>query len=52
MDKFEFICLVDDIYDECDTKEEFDGRLKQMREVIEQQYLLKLGFKATMGQLK
>lgn len=52
MDKYEFMCLVDDIYDECETKEQLDSRLKQMKEVIEQQHALKVGFKTAMGQLK
>ena len=30
MDKYEFMCVVDDIFDECKTKEEMDSRLKQM----------------------
>ena len=37
---------------ECETKEEMDRRLKQMREIIQQQYVLKVGFKAMMGELK
>lgn len=52
MDKFDFMSMVDDIFDECETKEEMDNRLKQMREIIQQQYVLKVGFKATMGELK
>lgn len=52
MDKYDFMCIVDDIFDECTTKEEMDSRLKQMRDIIQQQYVLKLGFKNTMGELK
>lgn len=51
MDKFDFMKVVDDIFDECETKEQMDSRLKQMREIIQQQYVLKLGFKSTMGEL-
>ena len=51
MDKYEFMCMVDDIFDECKTKEEMDNRLNQMRELIQQQYVLKIGFKTTMGEL-
>lgn len=52
MDKFDFISIVDEILDECTTKEEMDSRLKQMRDIIRQQYILKLGFKSAMGELK
>ena len=52
MDKFEFIAIVDDIFDECETKEEMDSRLKQMREIIQQIYFQKVSFKSTMGELK
>lgn len=52
MDKFDFMSMVDDIFDECETKEEMDSRLKQMRDIIQQQYVLKVGFKAAMGELK
>lgn len=52
MDKFDFMSMVDDIFDECETKEEMNSRLKQMREIIQQQYVLKCGFKAAMGELK
>ena len=52
MDKFNFMSMVDDIFDECETKEEMDSRLKQMREIIQQQYVLKVGFKSAMGELK
>ena len=52
MDKFDFMSMVDDIFDDCETKEEMDSRLKQMREIIQQQYALKCGFKAAMGELK
>lgn len=52
MDKFDFMSMVDDIFDECKTKEEMDSRLKKMREIIQQQYVLKLGFKSTMGELQ
>ena len=52
MDKFDFMSMVDDIFDECETKEEIDSRLKQMREIIQQQYVLKVGFKAAIGELK
>ena len=52
MDKYEFMCMVDDIFDECNTKAEMDMRVKQMREIIRQQYMLKIGYKSTMGELK
>ena len=52
MDKFDFMSMVDDIFDECEAKEEMDSRLKQMREIIQQQYVLKVGFKSAMGELK
>ena len=52
MDKFDFISMVGDIFDECKTKEEMDSRLKQMREIIQQQYVLKVGFKTAMGELQ
>ena len=52
MDKYDFMCVVDDIFDECETKEEMDSRLKQMRDIIRQQYMLKIGFKCVMGELK
>lgn len=52
MDKYEFMCMVDDIFDECKTKAEMDMRVKQMREIIQQQYMLKIGFKSAMGELK
>lgn len=52
MDKYDFMCMVDDIFDECNTKEEMDNRLKQMRDIIQQQYVLKFGFKSVMGELK
>ncbi len=52
MDKYEFMCMVDDIFDECETKAQMDSRLKEMRNIIQQQYILKIGFKQTMGELK
>ena len=52
MDKFDFMSMVDDIFDECETKEEMDSRLTQIREIIQQQYVLKVRFKATMTELK
>lgn len=52
MDKYEFMCMVDDIFDECETKEQMDSRLKEMRNIIQQQYILKIGFKQTMRELK
>ena len=52
MEKYEFMCIVDDILDECNTKAEMDMRVKQMREIIQQEYMLKIGFKSTMGELK
>ncbi len=52
MDKYDFICMVDDIFDECETKEQMDSRLKEMKNIIQQQYVLKVGFKSTMGELK
>ena len=51
MDKYEFMCMVDDIFEECKTKEEMDNRFKQMKEIIQQQYVLKIGFKTAMGEL-
>lgn len=52
MDKYDFMSIVDEILDECTTKEEMDSRLKQMREIIRKQYILKLCFKRSMGELK
>lgn len=52
MDKYDFMCMVDDIFDECKTKEQMDSRLKEMRNVIQQQYMLKIGFKQTIGGIK
>lgn len=52
MDKYEFMCIVDDIFDECETKEQMDSILKEMKSIIQQQYILKIGFKSTMGELK
>lgn len=52
MDKYGFMCIVDDIFDECKTKEQMDNRLEEMRNIIQQQYVLKIGFKQTMGELK
>lgn len=52
MDKFDFIKVVDDIFDECETKEQMDSRLKQMREIIQQQYVLKVGFISALNALK
>ena len=43
MDKYEFMC---------ETKAQMDSRLKEMRNIIQQQYILKIGFKQTMGELK
>ena len=34
MDKFDFMTVVDDIFDECKSKEEMDSRLKEMREIL------------------
>ena len=34
------------------SQEEMDSRLKQMREIIRKQYILKLCFKRSMGELK
>ncbi len=52
MDKYEFMCMVDDIFDECETKEQMVSGLNEMKNIIQQQYVLKLGFKSTMGELK
>lgn len=52
MDKYEFMCMVDEIFDECETKEQMDNRLKEMKNIIQQQYILKIGFKQTMRELK
>ena len=52
MDKYEFMCMVDDIFSECKNKEEMDSRLKEMRNIIQQQYVLKVWFKSTMRELK
>lgn len=51
MDKFDFISMVDDIFDECKTKEEMSSKLEQMREILRQEYTLKLGFKSIMGEI-
>lgn len=51
MDKFDFMCMVDDIFDECKTKEEMESRKKEMKNAIDQQFELKLGFKQTMGEI-
>lgn len=52
MDKYEFMSMVDDIFDECETKEQMDIRLREMKNIIQQQYALKVGFKAIMGEFK
>lgn len=52
MDKYDFMSMVDDIFDECNTKEEMDRKLKWMKEIIQQQYILKFEFKNTMELLK
>lgn len=49
MDKFDFMSMVDDIFDECESKEEMDSRKKQMIEIVNQMYEQKLGFAQTMG---
>ena len=49
MDKFDFMTVVDDIFDECKSKEEMDSRLKEMREILQQQYLIKVMYKNTIG---
>ncbi len=46
------MCMIDDIFDECETKEQMDSRLNEMRNIIQQQYVLKVGFKSIMGELK
>lgn len=51
MDKYEFMCMIYDIFDECKTKEEMDSRLKEMEELLQQSYTTKLGFKTTMREL-
>lgn len=49
MDKFDFMTVVNDIFDECKSKEEMDSRLKEMREILQQQYLIKVMYKNTIG---
>lgn len=49
MDKFDFMSMVDDIFDECKSKEEMDSRKKQMIEAVNQIYEQKLRFAQTMG---
>ena len=50
MDKFDFMSIVDDIFDECKTKQEMDIRIKEMRQILNQPYLLKLAYKDTMNE--
>lgn len=52
MDKFDFMCLIDDIFDTCKTKEEMDSIRNQMIEIIQKKYELKIGFKTTMEEFK
>lgn len=52
MDKYEFMCIVDDVFDECETKEQMNIRLREMKDIVQQLYILKVGFKSTIGELK
>ena len=49
MDKYDFMSVVDDILEECKSKEEMDSRLKEMREILRQMYMMKIIHKKTFG---
>lgn len=44
MDKFDFMCIVQDIYNECKTKEEIVSRMKEMMECIKNQGLMAMNY--------
>lgn len=43
-DKFDFMSIVQDIYDECKTKEEIASRMKEMMECIKQKGFLAMNY--------
>jgi hypothetical protein len=46
MDKFEFMNVVADVFGECKTVEDINGRAKEMIAVIEQEQILNVGYLA------
>lgn len=47
MDKIEFINTVAEVFEECKTVDEINGRVKEMIAVIEQQQILNIGYLVT-----
>lgn len=52
MNKLEFMDAVDEILDECKTEKEMLHRFNEMQNILKQQYVLKLGYKRTMGEFE
>lgn len=50
VDKFDFISIVDDVFDDCKSEIEMRSRRKEMKDSIDQCFELKLNFKKTMGE--
>ena len=52
MDKFGFMSMVDDILEECKSSEELSNRVREMKRIINQAYVVKLRYKTTMGEFE
>lgn len=52
MNRYEFIDIVENAFDECETKEQMDSRFKAMKEIIQQMYMVKSGLKQDMREFK
>lgn len=52
MDRYEWLSVVGDIFDDCKTQAEMQARKEVMLKDIEAQYTAKLGFKIVMGELE
>ena len=52
MYKFDFMSVVDDIFDESKSVQELSIRFKEMQDIIRQAYIMKLNYKTSMGEFE
>lgn len=52
MDKFDFMSVVDDTFDECKSVQELSTRFNEMKNIIIQAYVMKLYYKKSMGEFE
>lgn len=52
MDKYDFMSVVDDTFDECKSAQELSIRFREMQDILRQAYIMKLGYKTSMGEFE